>query len=110
LIEARSEQKSTRLERKSHDKNYEMITQAKKIWEQLRRGDIGRDEQKQLMEKIMKIIGGKVQDVRIYLLYNKYTSNERLHNRSFSNTMPLVSSKLVLKKEMLNREIRLLKN
>ncbi|EIE84752.1 hypothetical protein G6F46_001905 [Rhizopus delemar] len=62
-IEARNEQKSTRLERKSHDKNYEMITQAKKIWEQLRRGDIGRDEQKQLMEKIMKIIGGKVQDV-----------------------------------------------
>lgn len=87
-----------------------MITQAKKIWEQLRRGDIERDEQKQLMEKIMKIIGGKVQDVRIYLLYNKYTSNKRLHNRSFSNTMPLVSSKLVLKKEMLNREIRLLKN
>ncbi|KAI9249049.1 armadillo-type protein [Sporodiniella umbellata] len=62
-IESRNEQKSTRIERKSHDKNFEMITQAKKVWEQLRRGDISRDEQKQYMDKIMKIIGGKVQDV-----------------------------------------------
>ncbi|CEI99960.1 hypothetical protein G6F70_001002 [Rhizopus microsporus] len=61
--EARNEQKNTRIERKSHDKNFEMITQAKKVWEQLRRGDISREEQKQLMEKIMNIIGGKVQDV-----------------------------------------------
>lgn len=63
LTEARNEQKNTRIERKSHDKNFEMITQAKKVWEQLRRGDISREEQKQLMEKIMNIIGGKVQDV-----------------------------------------------
>ncbi|KAI9486076.1 MAG: armadillo-type protein [Benjaminiella poitrasii] len=62
-VESRNEQKNTRQERKSHDKNFAMITQAKKVWEQLRRGDISRDEQKSLMEKIMKIIGGKVQDV-----------------------------------------------
>ncbi|RCI03556.1 pumilio domain member 6, partial [Rhizopus stolonifer] len=61
--ESRHEQRNTRIERKSHDKNFEMITQAKKIWEQLRRGDISRDEQKQYMDKIMSIIGGKVQDV-----------------------------------------------
>lgn len=40
-----------------------MIVQAKKVWEQLRRGDISRDEQKNLMAKMMNIIGGKVQDV-----------------------------------------------
>jgi len=40
-----------------------MIVQAKKVWEQLRRGDISRDEQKALMAKMMNIIGGKVQDV-----------------------------------------------
>lgn len=40
-----------------------MIGYAKKVWEQLRRGDISRDEQKALMTKIMGIIGGKVQDV-----------------------------------------------
>ncbi|KAL0137474.1 armadillo-type protein [Mucor lusitanicus] len=62
-IESRNEQKSTRWERKSHDKNFEMIVQAKKVWEQLRRGDISRDEQKALMAKMMNIIGGKVQDV-----------------------------------------------
>ncbi|KAK4512687.1 Mitochondrial import inner membrane translocase subunit tim8 [Mucor velutinosus] len=62
-IESRNEQKSTRWERKSHDKNFEMIVQAKKVWEQLRRGDISRDEQKALMAKMMSIIGGKVQDV-----------------------------------------------
>lgn len=41
-----------------------MIVQAKKVWEQLRRGDISRDEQKALMAKMMNIIGGKVQDVK----------------------------------------------
>ncbi|KAI8349206.1 armadillo-type protein [Choanephora cucurbitarum] len=62
-VESRNEQRNVRLERKSHDKNFEMISHAKKVWEQLRRGDIGRDEQKNLMNKIMGIIGGKVQDV-----------------------------------------------
>jgi pumilio family protein 6 len=64
-IEARNEQKSTRFERKSHDKSFEMITNAKRVWEQLRRGDISRDEQKDLMAKMMNIIGGRVQDVRL---------------------------------------------
>ena len=49
--------------RKSHDKNFEMMGHAKKVWEQLRRGDISRDEQKALMAKMMNIIGGKVQEV-----------------------------------------------
>jgi pumilio family protein 6 len=42
-----------------------MIGHAKKVWEQLRRGDISRDEQKAYMAKIMGIIGGRVQEVRI---------------------------------------------
>lgn len=63
MIEARNEQKSTLYARKSHDKNFEMINQAKKVWEQLRRGDISREEQKTLMAKMMNIIGGRVQDV-----------------------------------------------
>lgn len=42
-----------------------MITKAKKVWEQLRRGDISRDEQKALMTKMMDIISGRVQDVNI---------------------------------------------
>ena len=40
-----------------------MITEAKKIWENLRRGDIERDETKELMQKIMKVITGHVQEV-----------------------------------------------
>ncbi|KAI8086247.1 armadillo-type protein [Halteromyces radiatus] len=62
-IESRKEQKNTRLERKAHDRSFDMITEAKKVWEQLRRGDIKREEQKQLMEKMMSIIQGRVQDV-----------------------------------------------
>lgn len=42
-----------------------MITKAKKVWEQLRRGDISRDEQKNYMAKMMAIISGRVQDVTI---------------------------------------------
>lgn len=40
-----------------------MMGNAKKVWEQLRRSDITREEQKNLMAKIMDTIGGKVQDV-----------------------------------------------
>ncbi|KAI8985143.1 armadillo-type protein [Pilobolus umbonatus] len=62
-IESRHEQKSTRTERKSQDKNYDMIVRAKKVWEKLRRGDISREEQTDLMNKMMEVIGGRVQEV-----------------------------------------------
>ncbi|KAI9248550.1 armadillo-type protein [Phascolomyces articulosus] len=57
------QQKNLRQERKGHDRHYEMITEAKKIWENLRRGDIERDETKELMQKIMKVITGHVQEI-----------------------------------------------
>lgn len=62
-LESRMEQRNTRKERKSHDRSFDMMTEAKKVWEQLRRGDIKREEQKALMEKMMTIISGRVQDV-----------------------------------------------
>ncbi|GAA5813367.1 hypothetical protein MFLAVUS_006845 [Mucor flavus] len=62
-VDARNEQKSTLYARKSQDKNFEMIANAKRTWEQLRRSDINRDEQKNLMAKMMSLIGGRVQDV-----------------------------------------------
>ncbi|CAO3587481.1 unnamed protein product [Absidia cylindrospora] len=62
-IESRMEQRNTRKERKAHDRSFDMMTEAKKVWEQLRRGDIKREEQKALMEKMMTIIQGRVQDV-----------------------------------------------
>ncbi|CAO3643831.1 unnamed protein product [Cunninghamella echinulata] len=61
--ESRKEQKNTKLERKSQTQGYEMIIEAKKVWERLRRGDTRREEQKQLMEQMMSIIQGRVQDV-----------------------------------------------
>ncbi|KAI9304328.1 armadillo-type protein [Cunninghamella echinulata] len=61
--ESRREQKNTKLERKSQSQGYEMIIEAKKVWERLRRGDTRREEQKQLMEQMMSIIQGRVQDV-----------------------------------------------
>lgn len=66
-----------------------MIVQAKKVWEQLRRGDISRDEQKALMAKMMNIIGGKVQDVKclICLLSCVLYGTDALQSRLFSSTM-----------------------
>ncbi|ORX62028.1 ARM repeat-containing protein [Hesseltinella vesiculosa] len=62
-IDSRKEQRQVKTDRKSQDKNFDMITQAKRVWEQLRRGDVKRDEQKALMEKMMTIITGRVQDI-----------------------------------------------
>ncbi|KAI9020779.1 armadillo-type protein [Phycomyces nitens] len=61
--EARREQRQTKMERKAHDRNFDMISEAKRIWEKLRRSDIKREEQKQLMEEIMAVITGRVQEV-----------------------------------------------
>jgi hypothetical protein len=90
-IDSRNEQKSTRFERKSHDKSFEMMTNAKKVWEQLRRGDISRDEQKNLMAKMMNIIGGRVQDVCLLKsTYNMWYLLLVTLRRLFSNMMLLV--------------------
>lgn len=40
-----------------------MISQAKKIWEDLRRGDLDRDETKRQMTNIMSVITGHVQEI-----------------------------------------------
>ncbi|KAI8141395.1 armadillo-type protein [Fennellomyces sp. T-0311] len=57
------QQKNLKQERKGHDRHYNMIAEAKKIWENLRRGDISRDETKDLMQKIMEVITGHVQEI-----------------------------------------------
>ncbi|KAI9495154.1 armadillo-type protein [Zychaea mexicana] len=57
------QQKNLKQERKGNDRHFEMITEAKKIWENLRRGDISRDETKDLMQKIMNVITGHVQEI-----------------------------------------------
>lgn len=58
-----------------------MMGYAKKVWEQLRRGDITRDEQKALMAKMMGIIGGKVQEV-------SYIGNKsKVENRNANHTI-----------------------
>jgi pumilio family protein 6 len=54
-----------RQERKSNKPGYEVLTEAKKVWEKLRRGDIKRDEKQKLMKEIMEMIEGRVGDVSV---------------------------------------------
>ena len=61
--EAHQNQKVLRQERKSNKAGFEVITDAKKVWEKLRRGDIKRDEKQKLMKEIMELIEGRVGDV-----------------------------------------------
>lgn len=89
-------QNASKQDRKSQNRHSDMITEAKKIWETLRRGDISREETKQLMDQIMGVIKGHVQEVgnrnpSILLSATLLTRNNRL----FSSTMPLVLFKLV---------------
>ncbi|KAJ2957959.1 hypothetical protein NQZ79_g6437 [Umbelopsis isabellina] len=61
--EAHQNQKVLRQERKSNKPGYEILTEAKKVWEKLRRGDIKRDEKQKLMKEIMEMIEGRVGDL-----------------------------------------------
>ncbi|KAI9311049.1 armadillo-type protein [Dichotomocladium elegans] len=63
LAGSHQQQKALKNERKGQDPTYDMITKAKKIWETLRRGDISREETKNMMEKIMAVITGHVKDI-----------------------------------------------
>ena len=59
------QQKVLKLERKAQDPKFDMMTKTKKIWETLRRGDISKEETKDLMSQIMALIAGHVKEVRI---------------------------------------------
>lgn len=58
------QQKALKLERKAQDPKFDMMTKTKKIWETLRRGDISKEETKDLMSQIMALIAGHVKEVR----------------------------------------------
>jgi len=68
--EAHQNQKVLRQERKSNKAGYEVIIEAKKIWEKLRRGDIKRDEKQKLMKEIMVLIEGRVGDVSGWMQFS----------------------------------------
>lgn len=65
----RQAQKQLKNERKAQNPSYEIISEAKEIWETLRLKRNTKDERKQLMERLMKIIRGRVQEVLIYFYY-----------------------------------------
>jgi pumilio family protein 6 len=59
----RQAQKQLKNERKAQNPSYEIISEAKEIWETLRLKRNTKDERKQLMERLMKIIRGRVQEI-----------------------------------------------
>ncbi|ORY98669.1 armadillo-type protein [Syncephalastrum racemosum] len=61
--ESHRDQRVLRQERKSQGRHAAMISQAKKIWEDLRRGDLDREETRKQMANIMSVITGHVQEI-----------------------------------------------
>ncbi|ORX50263.1 ARM repeat-containing protein [Piromyces finnis] len=59
----RQAQKQLKNERKAQNPSYEIIYEAKEIWETLRLKRNTKDERKELMNKLMNIIRGKVQEI-----------------------------------------------
>lgn len=57
------EQKKLKLERKLQKPHSELILEAKKIWEDLRQKRLSKQERRELMDKMMEIVKGKVLDV-----------------------------------------------
>lgn len=95
FLDSHKQQHTAKHDRKSQNRHSDMITEAKKIWETLRRGDISREETKQLMDQIMGVIKGHVQEVSYAEIVTKFTQGVNSAKcRLFSNTMLLVSSRL----------------
>ncbi|ORX81049.1 ARM repeat-containing protein [Anaeromyces robustus] len=59
----RQAQKQLKNERKAQNPSYEIISEAKGIWETLRLKRNTKDERKELMERLMNIIRGRVQEI-----------------------------------------------
>ena len=62
----RQAQKQLKNERKAQNPSYEIISEAKEIWETLRLKRNTKEERRELMDRLMKIIRGKVQEVIFY--------------------------------------------
>jgi type III secretory pathway component EscV len=59
----RKEQKEQTLKRKLQKPNSELIMEAKNIWEQLRQKRLSKQERRELMDQMMKLVSGKVLEV-----------------------------------------------
>jgi len=59
----RQAQKQLKNERKAQNPSYEIISEAKEIWETLRLKRNTKEERRELMDRLMKIIRGKVQEI-----------------------------------------------
>jgi pumilio family protein 6 len=60
---ARKEQKEKTIERKLQKPNADLILSCKKIWDQLRRKELPKNERSDLMEQMMKLVVGKALEV-----------------------------------------------
>ncbi|KAJ3129126.1 hypothetical protein HK098_002367 [Nowakowskiella sp. JEL0407] len=61
--QSRAAQKALLKQRKEQKQHGEILTQAKSIWEQLRQRNAAKKDRERLMEKMMKLIQGHVQDI-----------------------------------------------
>jgi hypothetical protein len=59
----RKEQKELAMQRKMQKPHAEMIVEAKRIWEEVRQKRLTKQQRRELMDKMMSIVGDKVVDV-----------------------------------------------
>ncbi|ORX64151.1 ARM repeat-containing protein [Basidiobolus meristosporus CBS 931.73] len=61
--EAHEKQKTLKLERKAQKPHFEILSQAKKIWEKMRRKDVPKPEREKLISDLMALVKGRVVEV-----------------------------------------------
>lgn len=61
--EAHAQQKKIAAERKAAKPHADILTRGKRIWEQIRRKDINKDERKKLIEELCNLMKGRVSEL-----------------------------------------------
>lgn len=69
IQQARKEQKALLKERKEAKPNAPIIINAKAIWENLRKRNLGKSERASLMEKMMDLVSGKCKDIIFKVIF-----------------------------------------
>eukprot|EP01087_Luapelamoeba_hula_P009622 TRINITY_DN2503_c0_g1_i1.p1 TRINITY_DN2503_c0_g1~~TRINITY_DN2503_c0_g1_i1.p1 ORF type:complete len:703 (-),score=184.87 TRINITY_DN2503_c0_g1_i1:15-2123(-) len=56
-------QKKRKLERKKHDKSFDVMAEIKKLWEEARLKDLSKEERQPLIDKLVKLCTGRIKEI-----------------------------------------------
>jgi hypothetical protein len=114
--EKRREQKEIKLQRKQSKPNFELIQQAKKLWEVLRekpeKGAEAAEKRKQQTAEMMSLVQGKIMDVRFSKRLHFHSSRLLIASSisSYSSMIAAALFRLASRWDPLSKETKSLKN